>query len=86
MYFTSKGVGNRFFTEETLKETVSYLIQKCYFTIGNLVFKQDIGIPMWIDPAPFWANLFLYFYESEFVQSLISAGSDRAFRYLGIDS
>ena len=83
VYFTSKGVGNRFFTEETLKETISYLIKQCYFTIGNLVFKQDIGIPMGIDPAPFWANLILYFYESKFVQSLISAGSDRAFRYHG---
>ena len=38
---------------------------------------------MGIDPAPFWANLFLYHYESNFVQSLISAGSDRAFRYHG---
>ena len=83
VYFTSKGVGNRYFTLETLKHTVSYLIQKCYFTVGNLVFKQDIGIPMGIDPAPFWANLFLYFYESNFVQSLISAGSDRAFKYHG---
>ena len=25
-----------------------------------MVFKQDIGIPMGIDPPPFWANLFLY--------------------------
>ena len=83
VYFTSKGVGNRFFTQETLKDTVSYLIKRCYFTIGNLVFKQDIGIPMGIDPAPFWANLFLYFYESKFVQTLISAGSDRAFKYHG---
>ena len=83
VYFTSKGVGNRFFTQDTLKETVSYLIQKCFFTIGNLVFKQDIGIPMGIDPTPFWENLFLYYYESKFVQSLISAGSDRAFRYHG---
>ena len=85
VYWTSKGVSNRFFTQQTLKDTVSYLIQKCYFSIGNLVFKQDIGIPMGIDPAPFWANLFLYHYESKFVQSLISAGSDRAFKYHGVN-
>ena len=27
-----------------------FLIKKCYFTIGNMVFKQDIEIPMGIDP------------------------------------
>ena len=83
VYWTSKGVGKRFFTHQTLKDTVSYLIQKCFFKIGNLVFKQDIGIPMGIDPAPFWANLFLYYYESNYIQSLVSAGSDKAFRYHG---
>ena len=36
---------------------------------------------MGIDPAPFWANLFLYHFESKYVQLLISAGSNRAFKY-----
>ena len=26
-----------------------------------MMLKQDIGIPMGIDPTPFWSNLFLYF-------------------------
>ena len=47
------------------------------------MFKQDIGIPMGIDPAPFWANLFLYFFESKYVTSLVSQGSPRAFKYHG---
>ena len=29
-----------------------FLITKGYFTTGNLVFKQDFGIPMDMDPAP----------------------------------
>ena len=32
---------------------------------------------MGIDPAPFWANFFLYFLESIYVQSLISSGTMR---------
>ena len=28
---------------------------------------------MGIDPAPFWANLFLYHFEAKYVTSLISA-------------
>ena len=80
-YWTKKGVGKRYFTQTRLIETVSFLIEECYFTIGNLVFKQNIGIPMGIDPAPFWANLFLHHFESKYMQLLISAGSDKAFRF-----
>ena len=39
---------------------LKYLLDNCFFTVGNIVMKQDIGIPMGINPAPFWANLFLY--------------------------
>ena len=30
--------------------------------IGNAVFKQNVGVLIGIDPAPFWAKLFLYFF------------------------
>ena len=29
--------------------------------------QQTIGIPMGIDPVPFWANLFLYTYEQDYM-------------------
>ena len=32
---------------------------------------------MGIDPAPFWANLFLYTYENEYMSDLISADTSR---------
>ena len=72
--------------QRSLIEAVSFLIKNCYFTIGNIVFKQDIGIPMGIDPAPFWANLFLYFFESKHVQTLVSKKSERAYKYHGTES
>ena len=34
--------------------------------------RQAIGIPMGIDPAPFWANLFLYQYEHRYMDILIA--------------
>ena len=37
-----------------------------------MVFKQDIGIAMGNDPAPFWENLFLLFFKSKHVQNTIS--------------
>ena len=83
IYWTSKGMDKRYFTKQSLIDTVSYLIKKCYFRVGNQTFKQDIGIPMGIDPAPFWANLFLFHYEDKFVQKLVSSGSPRAYKYHG---
>ena len=60
---------------------VSFLIKDCYFTIGNLLFRQCVGIPMGIDPAPFLANLYLYKYESDFISDLIKNDKVRAYRY-----
>ena len=34
--------------------------------------KQMIAIPMGIDPTPFWAKLYLYSYEEEYMSSIIS--------------
>ena len=36
---------------------------------------------MGIDPAPFWANLSLIFFESKYVKNLISLGSQRVYKY-----
>ena len=46
--------------------------------------RQAIGIPMGIDPAPFWANLFLYTYESEYMDTLIASNKIKARHFHGI--
>ena len=43
-------------TRQIVIDAISFLITKCYFTIGNLVLKQEIPIPMGIDPTPYWAS------------------------------
>ena len=40
-----KGLGKRYFME-SLTEAIMFLIKNCYFTIGNMVFKQDTEIPV----------------------------------------
>ena len=42
------------------------------------MLRQAIGIPMGIDPAPFWANLFLYAYESNYMSELINLDKVKA--------
>ena len=58
------------YTKESIIKAVSYLIRNCYFKFGDKLFRQDIGIPMGSDPAPYFANLFLYHYESSWLKSI----------------
>ena len=60
---------------------LSHLITECNFQFGNQVFLQKIGIPMGIDPAPFWANLYLYYYEKKYVMSLIKNDPRKALKF-----
>ena len=49
---------------------VNYLIDNCYVTCGDSLFRQKIGIPMGADCAPLLANLFLYSYEHEWMMKM----------------
>ena len=57
------------FNSSTLKNAIKYLLDNCFFRFGNKIFRQIIGIPMGSDPAPFLANLFLYFYENKWIRT-----------------
>jgi hypothetical protein len=48
---------------------LNWLIDNIYVTFGDAVFRQKIGIPMGTDCAPFLANLFLYSYENEWIDT-----------------
>ena len=49
---------------------IDFVIDHSYFKFGDKVLRQHIGIPMGIDPAPQMANLYLYSYESAFMDKL----------------
>ena len=66
------------FSRSSLKKAVKFLIENCYFTVGNVILRQAVGIPMGIDPSPFWANLFLYQYEQRYMTDLIKADKVKA--------
>ena len=68
-WITDKKKCNIVFDKASLKLAINFLLDQCFFHVGNLIFRQVIGIPMGSDPAPFMANLFLYFYENKWLQS-----------------
>ena len=49
---------------------IKFLLDNCHFKFGNKLFRQIIGIPMGSDPAPYFANLFLYRYESRWLNKM----------------
>ena len=80
-FWSKKKKGKNSFTKGEIKSLFSHLIRETYFQVGNLMLKQCIGIPMGIDPAPFWANLHLYSYEYKFMKSLMKSNPRLAMKF-----
>ena len=53
---------------------LEFLVYNIFVVFEGKVFKLIVGIPMGTNCAPLLANKFLYSYEAEFIQSLLSTG------------
>ena len=51
-------------------DALSYLLDNIYFRFGTKLYRQIVGIPMGTTCAPLVADLFLYCYERDFMDSL----------------
>ena len=80
-FWSKKKHGKNSFTKQQIKLLTAHLIKETYFQVGNLLLKQCVGIPMGIDPAPFWANLHLYSYEYTFITGLMRTDKARAMKF-----
>ena len=56
---------------------LEFLVDNIFVVFAGKVFQQVVGIPMGTNCAPLLADIFLYSYEAEFIQSLLSAGKKR---------
>ena len=70
--------GDNLYTADQICRMVEVLIDNIFvkFKFGGCLFRQVIGIPMRTNcaPLPPLADLFLYSYESEFLDSTIRSG------------
>ena len=69
------------FNSQSVKDSITYILNNCFFTFGNFLMRQTIGIPMGSDPAPFFANLFLYHYESKWLTELMKTDLQKARKF-----
>ena len=51
-------------------DALSYLLDNIYIRFGTKLYRQIVGIPMGTNCAPLVADLFLYCYERDFLDSL----------------
>ena len=61
------------YTEEDIIKMLEFLVDNIFVVFAGKVFQQMIGIPIGINCAPLLVDLFLFSYEVEFIQSLLSA-------------
>ena len=53
---------------------LEFLVDNIFVVFAGKVFQQIVGIPMGTNCAPLLTDIFLYSYEAEFIQSLLSTG------------
>ena len=66
--------GDKLYTADQICRMVEFLIDSIFVKFGGCLFRQVIGIPMRTNCAPLLADLFLYAYESEFLDNMIRGG------------
>ena len=66
----SKSKTGRSYSLQEIKSCLEFLINNSFFQVGSKIFRQVIGIPIGSDPAPFVANLLLFFYESRWLKDI----------------
>ena len=65
------------YTEDDIIDMLEFLVDNIFVVFGGKVFQQIVGIPMGTNCAPLLADIFLYSYETDFIQSLLSTGKKK---------
>ena len=65
------------YTEDDIVNMLEFIVDNIFVVFGGKVFQQIVGIPMGTNCAPLLADIFLYSYEAEFIQSLLLTGKKK---------
>ena len=81
-YFTHdiNGGGDNMYTAGNICKMIEFLIDNIFVQFGGCLFHQVIGILMGTNCAPLLADLFLFSYDSEFLDNMIKGGHRRLAR------
>ena len=62
------------YSEGDIIKMLEFLVDHIFLVFAGKVFQQIVGIQMGTKCAPLLADIFLYSYEADFIQSLLSMG------------
>ena len=62
------------YSEDDIIKMLEFLVDNIFVVFAGKVFQQTVGIPMGTNCAPLLADIFLYSYEADFIQSFLSTG------------
>ena len=62
------------YSEDDIIKMLEFLVDIIFLAFAGKFLQQTVGIPMRTNCAPLLAEIFLYSYEADFTQSLLSAG------------
>ena len=62
------------YSEDDIIKMLEFLVDNILVVFAGKVFQQTVGIPMGTNCTPLLADIFLYSYEADFIQSLLSTG------------
>lgn len=57
-----------------IKRMLKFVVENTFIMNGGRIFRQILGLPMGINPAPTAANLYLHWYEADFIDTLVAYG------------
>jgi hypothetical protein len=63
------------FTVKEVGELLAFVIRNTCLQNGDTVVRQILGIPMGTNAGTYIANLYLYYYESQFIDRLVDSGN-----------
>ena len=66
--------GDKLYTADQICRMVEFLTDNIFVKFGGCLFHQVIRIPMGTNYGPLLADVFLYSYESEFLDNMIRSG------------
>ena len=69
------------YDKQRIFNLIDLVVDYSFFKMGNNIFRQKIGIPMGVDPAPQMANLYLHYYESSFMEQLTKTNYGKAIKF-----
>ena len=62
------------YSEDDIIKMLEFQVDNIFVVFAGKVFQQILDIPMGTNCVPLLADIFLYSYEADFIQSLLSTG------------